>query len=149
MHPIQHEPTRNRLLAQWKGLLQMHGTAQGPDTTAQTAPFVLNRADVQVNLLMIIAFNTLNDVLRAYVDQDIIQADDLNPITLLRASQDALPWTEFHLLNEGIQLCERVFLYQTYVNRTQASMYIHAIENEFKRWQPFAAPSEPANTDDG
>lgn len=141
MHPIQNETTRNRLHAEWTGLLQIHARASAPDQDTRPSPFTKTANDVALNLVMTTAYKILAEVLRAYAEQEAFTTDDANPTALLSASKDALPWTEFHLINEGNQLCERVFKYQAYVSRSEAFMYIAAIENEFHRWQPFAPPT--------
>ncbi len=139
---IKDDNTRNRLHAEWTGLLQIHARATSPDQSVHAGLFTKTPSDITLNLVMITAHKILSEVLLVLASQETFVCEERDPTSLLRASRDALPWAEFHLVNEGNQICERVLRYQHYVSGREASTYMTAIEQEFRRWQPFAPRAE-------
>jgi len=98
--------------------------------------------DLCFNLLMIVAFSVIEDVLRQLRDEGCFSCKDNRMNSLMKASEHKLPWVAFGLVDDGREHRNKSAHKRVFLKQDECLKYVAAIETELVAWSilPSATP---------
>ncbi len=90
--------------------------------------------DLCFNLLLIVAFSVIEDVLRQLRDEGKFSCKDHRLKPLMKSSRPYLPWLDFDLIDKGREHRNESAHQRVFLAHAECRKYIAAIEAELVAW---------------